>query len=52
MHTNGDVDARTLLSTAYGQLQQSVKKLTDPNLIRYFWQAPAHRQLRESWRKM
>lgn len=47
-----DARAQTVLATIYNQLQTNVNKVTDRTLLEYFWQAPAHRKIRELWQQM
>jgi DNA-binding SARP family transcriptional activator/predicted ATPase len=48
----GDPRARPLLATAYTQLQRDASKITDQHLLRCFWAAPAHRQIRALWEQV
>jgi predicted ATPase/DNA-binding SARP family transcriptional activator len=49
---NGDTRTGKLLTTAYTKLQQNASKLTDRHLLHCFWDAPAHRKIRELWRAL
>lgn len=48
----GDVRSHALLTTAYQQLQGNVNKVTNNQLLGFFWQAPAHRRIRELWQQV
>jgi hypothetical protein len=49
---NGDTRTGKLLTTAHTKLQQNASKLTDRHLLHCFWDAPAHRKIRELWRAL
>lgn len=44
--------AGALVMTAYNQLQANVNKVTDKELLRCFWDAPAQRWIRALWRAL
>ncbi|MCE7980262.1 MAG: hypothetical protein DYG89_03655 [Caldilinea sp. CFX5] len=48
----GDHRAGALVITAYNQLQANINKVMDNDLLRCFWEAPAHRRIRALWQQL